>query len=292
MNTYTIRRGDSSLSTDLFGAQLNSFCIGSKQYIWQRNAEVWKESAPVLFPIVGELKGEGKTTLINGKPYHIEIHGFAKRNEFRVESATDTSVTLSFESNEETKKQYPFDFKLSVKFTLNENGFSQIFGIENRTDGEMPFFIGAHPAFNVPLFGDRFEDYTVTFEKPETVGSYRIDADGLVDENVQESVFVDGNKIPMCEQIFEKGALVFEGLNSRSVTLTNRDGHGVKMDFDGFDYFGIWRKTGDKAAYVCLEPWTGMNDCYGENGVYTDKRGIKVLKKGETFTVGYDVTVI
>lgn len=292
MESYTVRCKNASLCTDLFGAQLNSFCIGNRQYIWQRNQNVWRESAPVLFPIIGELKGEGKTTVIDGKAYHMPIHGFAKRSAFKVAESEESSVTLMLESHEETLKSYPFSFELLVKFTVTENGFSQTFTVKNKDEKDMPFFIGAHPGFCVPMFeGDCFEDYTVRFEKTETVGSYRIDEDGLVNEQVTEPVF-NGNEIPLSRKLFHKGALVFEGLKSRSVSLLNKNGHGVKMNFDGFDYFGIWQMPDVEPDYLCLEPWTGMNDCYGEDGVYAHKRGCKTLKSGEQFSVGYTVTAV
>ena len=293
MDTVTIRLKDTELSVDTFGAQLRSFMKGKTQYIWQRDPSIWSGSAPILFPIIGELKGPGKTTVINDKPYHMPIHGFASTSEFTVPAVSEHSVLMSLEADEETKKQYPFDFKLDILFELTGKGFRQTFTLTNNGQCEMPFVIGAHPGFRVPLFdGDRFEDYTVRFEYPESAPCYRIDEDGLVNDSVTEQVFSKDGTLPMTHRLFQKGAVLFDSLKSRKVSLLNRKGHGVSMSFAGFDFFGIWQMAETEAEYVCLEPWTGMNDCYSEDGIYAHKKGIRVLKPSEQSVLSFEVITL
>ncbi len=286
----SISKSGDSLSVDILGAQLNSWKVEDIEYIWQRNPNIWGGSAPILFPIIGELKGEGKTTLINGKPYHISIHGFVSGMEFVPVYQRKDEVVLEVKANDDTLKMYPFNFTLGVKYKIIENGFSQTFIVENEGKEDMPFFVGSHPAFNVPMFsGETFEDYVIEFERAETCEAYRIDDNGLVNDSLTEPVFQSGNQIHLTHSIFQKGALLFDSLNSHSVKLYNKRGKGIKMDFPDFNYFGIWQTNTAQADYICLEPWTGMNDCYSEDGVYTHKRGVTNLKSGEekhyTFTV-------
>ena len=111
MKNYTVKNNTCSVSVDTFGAELSSFKVDGKEYLWQRDPEVWPGSAPVLFPIVGMLKGEGETTLIDGKPYHMEIHGFARDMDFKF-------LGMNF-----IKKNLP-DYKPFRLSTLrNEDGF-------------------------------------------------------------------------------------------------------------------------------------------------------------------------
>lgn len=293
MKKVTIKLGNATLSTDTLGAQLNSWKIGKTEYIWQRNADFWSGSAPILFPIIGELKGEGKTTVINGKPYHMSIHGFVSGMDFEVVKQSEDSVSLKVEANEETLKMYPFKFSLETEHKLLENGFSQTFKVKNNGDEDMPFFVGAHPGFNLPLFpGDAFEDYTLEFEKPEKDEAYRIDEDGLVDDGYFDSVLEDERIIPLNHSLFDTGALIFQQLNSHSIKLYNKEGKGIRMDYPDFDYFGIWQMPQKKSPYLCLEPWTGMNDCYCEDGVYTNKRGVTFLKSGEEKSYTFTVTTL
>lgn len=293
MKKANVNLGNATLSVDLMGAQLNSWKIGDLEYIWQRDPAYWTDSAPVLFPIVGELKGEGKTTIINGKPYHMDIHGFARDMEFSLVKAEGDTITMKLEANEETLKAYPFKFSLVTEFKLMENGFSHSFTVKNEGDEDMPFVIGAHPGFNLPLFeGDSFEDYTVEFEKEEKNEAYRIDEEGLVDDSKFDSVLKDGRFIPLNHGLFDTGALIYQKMNSHSVKLYNKDGKGIKMDYPDFDYFGIWQMPQKQTPYLCLEPWTGMNDCYSEDGVYTHKRGIQFLKSGEEKRFSFTVTLL
>lgn len=293
MKKANVNLGNATLSVDLMGAQLNSWKIGDLEYIWQRDPAYWTGSAPVLFPIVGELKGEGKTTIINGKPYHMDIHGFARDMEFSLVKAEGDTISMKLEANEETLKAYPFKFSLVTEFKLMENGFSHSFTVKNEGDEDMPFVIGAHPGFNLPLFeGDSFEDYTVEFEKEEKNEAYRIDEEGLVDDSKFDSVLKDGRFIPLNHGLFDTGALIYQKMNSHSVKLYNKDGKGIKMDYPDFDYFGIWQMPQKQTPYLCLEPWTGMNDCYSEDGVYTHKRGIQFLKSGEEKRFSFTVTLL
>ncbi len=290
MKKINLKNAESSLSVDILGAQLGSWKIGDLEYIWQRNPNFWGGSAPILFPIIGELKGPGKTTVINGKPYKMSIHGFVAGMDFKVVKQSENAVTLRVEATEETLEKYPFKFALETEYRLSDNGFSQSFRVINNGKEDMPYFVGAHPGFNLPLFeGDSFEDYTVEFEKEEKDEAYRIDEEGLVDDSRFDNIFQNGRKIPLDHSIFNTGALIFQQMNSRSVKLYNKEGRGIRMDYPDFSYFGIWQMPNIKPHYLCLEPWTGMNDCYSEDGVYTHKRGVTILKPGEervhTFTV-------
>ena len=293
MEKANIKCGNTTLSTDTLGAQLSSFKIGDLEYIWQRDPAFWSGSAPILFPIIGELKGEGKTTIINGKPYHMSIHGFVSGMDFKVVKSAEDSVALKVDANEETLKMYPFKFSLETEYKVFENGFSQTFKVKNNGEEDMPFFVGAHPGFNVPLLeGDSFEDYTLEFPKTEKNEAYRIDVDGLVDDSWFDEVLKEGRIIPLDHSLFDKGALIFQKLNSHSIKLYNKEGKGVRMDFPEFDYFGVWQMPEKKSPYLCLEPWTGMNDCYSEDGVYTNKRGVQFLKMGEEKIFTFTVTAI
>ncbi len=292
MKNYTIKNASCSLSVDTFGAELSSFNCGGKEYIWQRDPAVWSNSAPILFPLVGMLKGEGETTLIDGKPYHMEIHGFAKDTEFSVEKVTDDSITLSIESNSETLKMYPYNFKFSVEYKIEDNCFIQTHIIENKNDTDMPFVVGAHPGFNVPLFEGKFSDHKLVFEKNENAPVYRIDNNGIIDDYNTDKVFDNNNEIALDFSLFDKGALVFEKLNSKSVKLLDKKGRGLKMDFADYDYFGVWQRPLVKPGYLCLEPWTGMNDVYSGDGIYKNKRGMRFIAPGEKVSLQLKVTII
>ena len=98
------------------GAELHSFVSGGREYIWQRNPDIWNNSSPILFPVCGSLRDD--EIIINGKNYSLPKHGFAKISLFEVEYADDTSVTFLLKSSAETKEVYPYDFEFRVIYTL------------------------------------------------------------------------------------------------------------------------------------------------------------------------------
>ena len=95
----------------LLGAQLESLQNAEGlEYLWQRDLKWWSGSAPVLFPMVGALRG-GRT-VIEGRIYEMPQHGLARRRLFRLISQTDSEAVFSLCADEETMKHYPFAFEL------------------------------------------------------------------------------------------------------------------------------------------------------------------------------------
>ena len=81
-------------------------------------------------------------------------------------------IVYSIESNEELLAQYPYNFKLSISYTLSGKSIIITYKVENRSDEVMPFFLGAHPGFNCPLTEDTaYEDYYVEFDHKENCTS-------------------------------------------------------------------------------------------------------------------------
>ena len=54
----------------------------------------------------------------------------------------------------------------------------------------------------------------------------------------------------------------------------------MQVDFDGFDYLGVWSAAND-APFVALEPWTGCATATDEDDEFEHKRGMTTLSPGE-----------
>ena len=63
------------------------------------------------------------------------------------------------------------------------------------------------------------------------------------------------------------------------------------MDFAGFPYFGIWKKGGPEGAFVCLEPWYGVDSIEGDSRDWREKEGLLSLGNGKRFTASFSVTL-
>lgn len=64
----------------------------------------------------------------------------------------------------------------------------------------------------------------------------------------------------------------------------------VKVDFDGFDYLGLWSKpTG--ASFLCIEPWNGVADFVDHDKNIENKKGIILLEKDGVFESSFSIEV-
>ena len=290
---YEIKNEKFTAQIDTMGAQLVSLKgKNGFEYIWIGLPEYWKEHAPVLFPIVGALR-DGKTN-IDGRWFEMTRHGFAKRTEFLLAEQSEQSISLKLTANEETKTMYPFDFALTVTYTLTDSGIKTGFEVENAGEDGMPFVVGGHPGFNIPVDESAaFEDYTVVFEKAEDQKCPAIIMEtGLIDYGSCGFELKNESEIPLRHSLFYNDALVFEGLNSDKVKIVNKaSGKGIEMDFSDFPMLGIWSAKND-GPYVCLEPWTGCATLTHEGDDFRKKKGMTALKSGEKRACAFTVNIL
>jgi len=285
---YTIQNDVLSVSANDYGAELSSILYNGSEYIWSGSAEWWAGRAPVLFPIVGNLRGGVYTH--NSQKYSMTNHGFARRSQFELAEKTDTSVAFSLHNNEDTLAVYPFEFELQVSFALEDSSVVTKYRVINQSQADMFFSFGGHPAFNCPLIPDEsFEDYEIVFDCPETVGTQIVDGDGLVSDEA-EPFLNNTNTISLNHDLFTRyQTLVFTGLKSNTATMRSRKtGAGVVMDFSGFPIFSVWTKPG--APFLCLEPCQGINDAPDFTGDLCDKKEIVKLAAAQSFESSYSIT--
>ena len=158
---YTLKNDILEIKISSMGAELVSAKRGDCEYVWQGDEKYWSGQCPILFPICGRLFGGNYT--YEGKSYEMNIHGFARRSEFNVVSSSDSEIVMSLRANESTLAQYPFDFMLTVSYTLTDEELLSEIRIKNAGDRTMPATFGAHPGFNVPLDNGSFEDWRIEF---------------------------------------------------------------------------------------------------------------------------------
>ncbi|HEY4334881.1 MAG TPA: aldose 1-epimerase family protein [Puia sp.] len=273
------------------GAELqNIFHKGFQtEYMWSGDPAFWGKHSPMLFPMVGTLKGN--TYRYQGHSYSLSRHGFARDREFTVETQTPDSIGFLLKSDAETKANYPFDFELRVIYRLTPSGFTTTYRVTNPAASDPLYFsVGGHPAFKVPLApGTEYNDYTLEFDEAENAPRWPISKDGLI-ETTPQPLLNNTRTIPLNKQLFAKDALVLKHPASSGITLrSKKTERGLKMDFPGFPFIGIW--AAPNADFVCLEPWCGIADSVDSNQEWTEKEGIERLGPGETFERSWTLTV-
>lgn len=244
----------------------------------------WDQHSPILFPIVGKLRYD--VALINGKEYPIPKHGFAMNMNF--EKIGEHSYKLT--SNEETLKQFPYDFELYVNYTIKQNILNFNYKVINKTkDQNMLFGIGGHPGFKCDYSK---ENCTIEFEEEEN--DIKIIP---VDINVclLSDQFVDGNKLIKNKKVFEikknsfeNDAIIFTNMKSKSVTLKENGAKILKFNFENFKYLGIWSQVGE-APFVCFEPWYNTPDYINSTKEFKNKKDIIELEPEKEFNISFSV---
>lgn len=259
------------------------------EYLWNADSKFWGRHSPVLFPTVGRLVED--TYLVDGKPYHLGQHGFARDRDFQVVEQTEKSVRFELDADEDSLAVYPYKFKLSIIYTIEKNTVAVSYEVENTDNKRIYFSIGAHPAFNLPLTdGTTFEDYYLDFgteENLETLcleGPYR---SGEIKKVVDEAT----RYLPLNYDLFKNDALIFEALKQKEMTIkSDKTPHFVKVSFPEFPFVGVWTaKAG--TPFLCIEPWYGIADGAGESVELRDKAGIEHLEPEAVFASEYEITV-
>ncbi|MGL4736472.1 MAG: aldose 1-epimerase family protein [Cellulosilyticaceae bacterium] len=285
---YTIKNNFLTASFLLQGAELCELIDqNGTNYIWDARPEYWKRHAPILFPIVGKVLDN--TYTVRNVPYQLPQHGFARDLNFTVHAQEDSHIVFKLESTEETKKVYPFDFILYVRYTLVENRLDISYHVENTDHQTLGFKIGAHPGFVCPLFeGEALTDYYLEFEHPEDAKLMPLTPEGYFTH--EEDRFT-GKTMPLSKELFANDALVLADFKSDWVAIcSHKHDTRVKVSFPKFPFLGIWAPaTG--APFVCIEPWFGHADYIDERQELMRKHDLMLLDPEQVFTCTHSITI-
>jgi galactose mutarotase-like enzyme len=267
-----------NVSIDPKGAEMQMLCrkADDLNYLWKGDPAFWGKHSPVLFPIVGALRGN--TYFYEGKSYTLPRHGFARDKVFEVISANPEEALFSLSDDEATHSVYPFPFVFRIRYRLDGPVLEVGYEVHNPGPGPLYFSVGGHPAFAVPLVeGTRYEDYTLTFSRPETAGRHVLQ-DGLLRD--EETPFLqDQAVVRLTRALFAEDAVVLHGLRSQTVTLgSEQTERGLRFRILDWPDLGIWAAPG--APFVCIEPWQGHADPVDGNQQLVYKKGIVALEPG------------
>ena len=253
---YTISSGCMRAVIDSTGAQLMSLqSADGTQYLWQGDPKYWSDRSLTIFPYVARLT-QGSYRY-QGQLYHMPIHGFAPTAAFSVTEQTDCAVTFTLESCPEFYAQYPFLFRYSIRYRLENATLHAEITVENKDEKTMYSGLGGHPGINVPLEkGLCFEDYVLEFPPCQP---RRVEFTPACFITGRELPFpLEGNRLPLSHHMFDEDAIVLKGIPGE-VTLKSLKGHrGVTLIAPDFPVFGFWHMPKTDAPYICLEPWSSL----------------------------------
>lgn len=221
------------------------------------------------------------------------IHGFASSEEFTIVEQNTTSLTLELCSSQETKNSYPFDFSLLITYALREDTVDITFCVHNSGQNTMPFGIGGHPGFNVPLVGgEQFEDYVLEFSCP--CQPDRVGFSPAVYLNGQDELYPlrEDKYIDLRHDLFDEDAVILKNM-AREITLRSKvSGRGVCVVYPDLAYLGIWHWPKTTAPYVCIEPWSSLPSRQNVIEELTCKSDLIQLPPNKKYETTWSITVI
>src|ERR1700753_4237050 len=170
---HTLRNDRISATVLKHGAELCSLKPAEGlELLWQAGPE-WPRHSPLLFPIVGEVRGE--QIRVRGKVYQMLRHGVARDHDFAFVERSPQSCRLVQTDTAETRSRFPFAYRLTLTYTLRDADLEVALTIANLNDEVLPCSIGGHPALQWPLSpGLPKESYRLTFSHDESAPIRRL----------------------------------------------------------------------------------------------------------------------
>lgn len=254
----TLHNEKLSMRIALLGAEPQSLFAKESniEYLWSGDKEFWPRRAPVLFPMTGPTKNNQIEA--SGVTYTMPNNGFARDLTFTLLSHEDSKATFLLEESSTTLSYYPYGFRLTVTYTLLEDGFKAEALVYAKDD--LYFTFGWHPAFSLDINGKGtpLDSYRILFEHPERVDRKR-PVDGVF---VTDTNFLDGEKeLLLKRKESDKGPSILNGLLSRWLTLyTDKGEHGVRVNRGNLDTLVLWTTAPKHAQYLCIEPMHSFGD--------------------------------
>lgn len=285
---YRLTNGILTATVESHGAELVSLVRDCREYIWQGGEDrLWSEHAPILFPICGRLPG-GKYSY-HGRHYELGLHGFARHKEFDVTLVEADRISLILRADEDTRRSYPFDFEFTVSYTLDGDRLIQSAQVRNIGDETMYMAYGAHPGFALDADMGELSDCYIDFGKeclPERIG---LTENGLQNGEITPFSLDKCQILPLSEEKLGKDGLFLTKTSQSATLLSRKCAHGVKLDFAELPYVGFWRESGERARYLCIEPWCSLPSFDGHDETLENKPDMFELAPKEEKRIKFSI---
>ena len=140
------------------------------------------------------------------------------------------------------------------------------------------------------------DQYYLLFTHSWTSYGPSITDEGLCDYATPQKLIVDSDTLDLSWELIDREkTITLEDVPDRRITLAASteapsEAHGIQMDFEGFDYLGIW-SAAPGCPFVALEPWCGIADTVDTDGIFEHKPGIMFLEPEQSITKTLSVKV-
>jgi aldose 1-epimerase len=252
-----------------------------------------RSGIPILFPFPG--RARGRRFAFGGRTFELDegdrlgnaIHGFVIGRPWEVIHRTANRLVGWFQASHldpALLEKWPADFRLMVTYELRGNALRSELVVENPGDRPLPWGLGTHPYFRVPLVpsGD--------------ANACRITVPLSEYWELGDNMLPTGQRLPADGPRHLAGTLtfadaqlddVFTGLTARSGkwTASIHDPHAqctLELEFDAaFEACVVFTPPHRQA--ICIEPYTCVPGRFGEGQAALPlEKALRVLPPGES----------
>lgn len=259
VNTWTIEGHDIFYVDPISHAQPNVKYVGGN---------------PVMFPIFSTLGLNGESHLLyDGKSINLSQHGLARLSrEWKYELIDESSVRLTLCSSAGSLRVFPWEFELTVTYTLLEHQLQLSQSVRNTGTSTLPFVTGFHPYFSV----SRASNCEV-IGLLEGTPCQKISNHGPDDLNAHLPHRLDlaNNEINHHFVSHARHTQLVDRLNGRRIA--------VRPD-KNYPCLTVWSEP--QKPFVCLEPVTGRR------GAFETRENLIRLAPDELWTGGLEIEVL
>lgn len=254
------------------GGEMASLEYKGYDVLYKGDGRYWTGKNPTLFPMISSPATKQYT--IDGITYPCRNHGLIRYMNLETIVDDGNEVKMRLTSNEETLKEYPYNFEYNITYKLDGNRVLINYDIINKDNKVMPFTFGLHPGFIVR----NFDDLIIEFKDDESGILYNQYTKEFSNHKL-------GEYKDFLNDLSNTGTVILKDLNSKEVTLKMPE-YSVTVDKSKYRYLALW--TADpKAEYICVEPWLSINDIKDTDNPFKDEYELEYLKPGETFKIDY-----
>ena len=288
----SIENDDLMISVNLKGGSLTSIYDKKreKELLYHPRKESWQGQDVFIFPFIARIQNQTYTH--NGNEYHLKNHGLLRYMEGKGEEGKGI-CSVSFHSDEETLKQYPFQFEAKATYELHGKELVVTYHIRNLSDEDMPYMVGGHPAFMLPGV-ERIDEFDIsgnyiTFN--EKTKLTRITQEETCSFNTGEVEYGIVDRISLSKEMFRHiNTYIFKGEGFKEVKLHKLDGSSLTLKKNDSQYLALWSGNA-YGNYIAIEPWNGIPDYLDSGTEIRSKKGIRILKPLEKTDFSYSIII-
>ena len=252
---------------------------------------------PLLFPFPGRIAGgrydfEGRSWQLEpGDGRGNAIHGFVLDRPWQVVERSATHAVGRFQASAVEPNlldHWPSDFTLTVTYTLDGSSLRAQFDVHNPGPGRLPFGLGAHPYFRLPV--DEAENFAQCRVTVPVSGAWElVDLLPTGKPLSGEAPSRLSTGVDFGQTAFDD---VFTGLNRRGGTATASihdpmSGRTISVHFDeAFRECVVYNPPHREA--ICIEPYTCVPDPFRLTAAGIDA-GLRILDPGQSFRASMEI---